>query len=192
MNDDEVQARYEKWLTFCTDGWDWWEPQYEGFVEAMKDKGVTVPMEDIHFSGFWSQGDGASFSCRVFDEDKFLLAYPQFAVNYFWIPALLRAKEAAIRINTKPSSYVHEGCMYAELDFDSWRVDTGILLGVSEDNVEEGVGQELEKFQNEFLKAMRNEARQLYCDLESEYEYLTSVECFREWEAENVQDQVSG
>lgn len=42
---------------------EWWEPVLEGFTEELKELGFQDI--DIHFSGFWSQGDGASFTARL-------------------------------------------------------------------------------------------------------------------------------
>ncbi len=46
---------------------DWWDCTYDHFMEDMKQVGITV--KDMRFSGFWSQGDGASFTgysvCRT-------------------------------------------------------------------------------------------------------------------------------
>ena len=40
---------------------DWWTSTYESFVEDCRAIGIEVDPERIHFSGFWSQGDGACF-----------------------------------------------------------------------------------------------------------------------------------
>jgi len=41
---------------------DWFEPVIEGFVEDMKGLDHEIDPKDISFSGFYSQGDGASFT----------------------------------------------------------------------------------------------------------------------------------
>ena len=42
-------------------GSDWWQPTFEDFVDVAKAFGIAIDFDDIQFSGFWSQGDGASF-----------------------------------------------------------------------------------------------------------------------------------
>lgn len=45
---------------------------YEDFIERMKEKyGALIKTEEITWSGFWSQGDGASFICD-FDTEVLL------------------------------------------------------------------------------------------------------------------------
>lgn len=41
---------------------DWWEDTYDFFIEAASEFGLCVTRDDIEFSGFWSQGDGANFN----------------------------------------------------------------------------------------------------------------------------------
>jgi hypothetical protein len=41
----------------------WWEPIEEGFIEDLT--GLGFKDIDIQFTGFWSQGDGASFTARL-------------------------------------------------------------------------------------------------------------------------------
>jgi hypothetical protein len=48
---------------------DWYSPITEGFKEDMDAIGVET--DDVSFTGFYSQGDGASFTGKVSDTDKF-------------------------------------------------------------------------------------------------------------------------
>lgn len=41
---------------------DWWDSTYEDFCNVALSFGIHVKCDDIAFSGFWSQGDGASFT----------------------------------------------------------------------------------------------------------------------------------
>lgn len=43
--------------------WEWWDTVYEDAKEDGKALGYDI--DDIRFSGFWSQGDGASWTGRV-------------------------------------------------------------------------------------------------------------------------------
>lgn len=42
--------------------YNWWEHTYDFFIEAASEFGLCVTRDDIEFSGFWSQGDGANFN----------------------------------------------------------------------------------------------------------------------------------
>lgn len=68
---DEAKA---KALDQCRD-WSvdhhWWEFVYERFAEDMAERGYSIHVKDINFSGFWSQGDGACFKGTFrFGHDK--------------------------------------------------------------------------------------------------------------------------
>ena len=38
-----------------------YEPLYEGFISKLKDLGIEITVKDIHWRGFWNQGDGLCF-----------------------------------------------------------------------------------------------------------------------------------
>ncbi len=60
----------EKNRDYDIESYDWWESIIEGFTEDLEEIGMTNV--DCQFSGFYSQGDGASFTGRVSDNRKFL------------------------------------------------------------------------------------------------------------------------
>lgn len=55
-------------------GSDWYECTFEDFIEVASAFGIEVTKEDISFSGFSSQGDGASFEFGSTDANKVILA----------------------------------------------------------------------------------------------------------------------
>ena len=50
---------------------EWWWPIYEDVIAKAKEYGITLEDEDIQFTGFWSQGDGASFVSKEINNYKF-------------------------------------------------------------------------------------------------------------------------
>ena len=54
----------------CLD-YDWWDFIYEGIIEKAEEYGITLEDKDIQFTGFWSQGDGASFISKEINNYKF-------------------------------------------------------------------------------------------------------------------------
>ena len=50
----------------------WWQYTYDDFIEVAKAFGVETTTDQLSFSGFWSQGDGASFT---FDRTTLLAVY---------------------------------------------------------------------------------------------------------------------
>ena len=63
-----------EWMIEGLSSYEWWDCTWEQWKEALSQIGFTGA--EMSFSGFWSQGDGASFTARV-DLDKlkaFMLA----------------------------------------------------------------------------------------------------------------------
>ena len=50
---------------------EWWWPIYEDVISEAKEYGITLVDDDIQFTGFWSQGDGASFVSKEINNYKF-------------------------------------------------------------------------------------------------------------------------
>lgn len=59
-----------QWLREAATDHDWWEDVYKTWTDALEQIGFINP--EIAFSGFWSQGDGASFTCRYVDLEKLI------------------------------------------------------------------------------------------------------------------------
>ena len=57
------ESLIDKYRYYNVEHIDWWEYTYNEFTERMKQKGIGV--DRMFFSGFWSQGDGASWSGDV-------------------------------------------------------------------------------------------------------------------------------
>lgn len=166
------QAALDKHRSINTDH-EWWDDAYDYFIETMHAKGFYTTAECILFSGFCSQGDGASFTGRVMDIQKFRAAFP----SPIW-DAFGHALPEDIRVYRMSSMYYHECTMSAEVE----------VPYLNTENMPEGLAdlyesqllqatEELEEFVQE---TMRGKAQDLYCLLEQEYEYLTSDEAVQE------------
>lgn len=71
LPDESKKEAIEKNRDINVDYQDWHDPIIEDFEEGMKDLGLEDVI--VEYSGFYSQGDGASFTARVDDEEKFLM-----------------------------------------------------------------------------------------------------------------------
>jgi hypothetical protein len=56
---ERVRTKLSEWVTSDN----WYDSEYEVWQSALEQIGFTRP--EIRFSGFWSQGDGASFTSEV-------------------------------------------------------------------------------------------------------------------------------
>ena len=163
---------------------DWWDSVIEQFVESALDQGVRIDINprksrsggtyeepDVHFSGFWSQGDGASFGARVSDWDKFLAAAPRPA---WFTPD--RAVQATFNSRTQGHN-----CMAFSFDFDieenPYDEDNDPLQYSAWQLVHNPpTATDLEEFEETCGELFNGMAAQLYEDLEAEYDHLTSDE----------------
>jgi len=157
----------------------WWDFTESDFRSICKRMGVELDKGEPSFSGFWSQGDGASFTGSYFA--AFAESAPQEIRNY--APAdeeLHRIADelcllarmyfpAYVTIGRSGGRYVHECTMYVNEvepkygELDEWAPEVY-------EAVERGV-QDL----------MRDLARWYYRALEREHDHLTSDEVV--WEA---------
>lgn len=75
LSEESKQKAIEKNRDFYTDFNDWHEFVIDDWKTRLEAIGFNEPV--IRFSGFWSQGDGASFTCKSIDLEKLLSAVAQ-------------------------------------------------------------------------------------------------------------------
>lgn len=179
MTKDEL---IEKYRDINVD-YDWCNSVYDEFKHNMNQIGIKV--DNIYFSGFGSQGDGACFEGSVCDWGKFLPA-----VGYT-DKVLIQHAMDHFSFSVKHSGhYYHENCTssstdmpnpdgetdeyfiemyspYADFRSQAW---LAVLRRINYSSMEET-----------FRDAFKDHMRDLYKDLETEYDYLTSDEVV--WES---------
>ena len=131
---------------------DWYEWTKENWVEKLKENGFFETK--IEFSGFHSQGDGASFTGEI-DISKMLETFPEFKS--------LEMDKINLGIRDLNSRYVHEHTKRVCGEYDEWETPTeaNILF--------ESFKETIEQFRHDLCQ-------DIYSDLQKEYEYLTSDE----------------
>lgn len=162
----------------------WWDGVYAQFSADMKDKHILV--SEMSFSGFWSQGDGASFTGHITDIGAFLKAH-DLAETY---PTVTRFADKGgtipVRILRLSVSYVHENTVYVVVDHADYTF--GDLATVPMTDFREAVirswdkvlDDELGKLEGDVQGLIRMYCSNLYRRLEEEHTYLTSDEAV--WE----------
>jgi hypothetical protein len=125
---------------------------------------------NVHFSGFWNQGDGASFEANV-DVEKFILAH-KWGNKFRRVLNLARgAHDGSVCASigrTNPLNYYYARTMSVEVEWDA-NVEYG------EDDWER-INAQVEDFRDCLEDVARDLAGELYNTLEREYEYLNSDE----------------
>ena len=138
---------------------DWYHSIIEEWTAKLEEAGYMEP--EILFSGFYSQGDGASFTCKSLNWNKIMVGkyagLLEMANEYF-----------TGKVSRSPSiRYVHEKSTSVEI------YTNGATLTDEQDAL---VG-ELEK---EIDAWMVETNKEIYRELESDYDFQTSDEVVRE------------
>jgi hypothetical protein len=189
----KAQEKARQWFSESLD-YEWWEHTYENAKAGGPERGFEI--EDIRFSGFWSQGDGASWTGSV--NIKEFLDYhlkednPDYG-RYFILQAILAETndwvERYTNVNRRGFHYVHDNTMFLEtinysglenLDADDEErlQEEGPLQRADIYQLREGINIDrlIDDLETWVIEEAQAYARQIYDDLESEYEHLTSEE----------------
>lgn len=167
---------------------DWWDACYDNLVEDIEAKGFTVDTRvvrlvsgrtrdepAIQFSGFWSQGDGASFDGWVKD-------WPQFLEDR---PALQKMHQDGhgFQLSWKSNSrgYCHKHTLSFDEDPDlpneyDIEYPEGSLRWHAEKQLIDDLEREWAAVVDEVKEQVHALCDDIYETLETEYEYLTSEE----------------
>lgn len=145
----------------------WWS---DCALDEWKEKLTAVGFDDpvINFSGFYSQGDGASFTCKDVDILTFITS--QKAKGRFKnLIKAMKTEKAEILASVERIShhYSHEYTVKADVET------------IQNDDNEEfynKVYRESLELESLMTETVRSLSKQIYRDLESEYEGLTSDE----------------
>ena len=179
MNVNELRAtdpkrfekEYQAWTNYAV-GYQWWDCIYDDFREDCNAAGVRV--DDIEFSGFYSQGDGAAFSGRVYvcewmEKRGFNVTHPA---------AYIACKDDGSYVRLEIGS---RNNMRTNFDGPSYLpYPSGIFTGLDQHTWEDLVNDQLGDLnvEDEVLGYCEAMADKLYKDLRHEYESLTSEEAF--------------
>ena len=175
---------------------DWHESVYSCYIDDKAVEATGMLVDQIYYSGFYSQGDGASWTGRI-NLDDFIQYYvtpthPN-AGRYTVLLELMREDWISIRalIYTNSFMYVHSGGMRLEgvditADIDADDNDDvfrqGIFQGAGIKDVARAIG--VESLVNDLEEWVLEEAKSLaddiYKALRDEYEAYTSEESFKD------------
>jgi hypothetical protein len=168
------EEEYYKWYEYAPD-YEWWEYIFDNFKKDCMTMGVYV--DNITFSGFHSQRDGASFAGRMYICDWMEAK----GYDKTHLAAYIASKDDGSYVtldiigtgNSMRASYggwengVGPSGIFAELDDQTW--DGLVNDQISDLSIED-----------EVLSFCEDLAHKLYRDLELEYEHLTSKSMFIE------------
>lgn len=179
MTEDQKAALIERYRDINV-RYEWWDATYDNFAEICKILCIELDKNEPSFSGFWSQGDGASFTGH----------FSPYGVEK--APALMREHapkdEELHRIADKlcEINLIYFAKFYGDITRSGYYCHShtmGVEIVVwDEDEDEDYWPDEVFSIVEEtFLDLMRDLADWLYKTLEAEYYYLTSDEAV--WDA---------
>jgi hypothetical protein len=144
--------------------YDWYELTIDGLKERGKEKGFDI--DNIYFSGFSSQGDGAMFEGTVNDFTLFMEG-----INPH-VQKVIKNKGLDISWSVKHRGhYNHSGCR--EISFDAGNYPGYYISGKGwQGNFQYN----MDMLESNIESAFEDYCAHIYSTLEKEYEYLTSRE----------------
>lgn len=166
------------------DGW------HTHVYEQAREEGTALgfDVDRIFYSGFYSQGDGASWSGTV-DIRAWLDKHKQDDTHAHILSALIDDgwADTKLTICTR-GRYSDERSMYCDsihvalaLDSDPCITTEGLFKGASVQGLFDVLGKDyVDDLCDEVLEAARDYARDIYCNLRDEYEHLCSEEVIAE------------
>jgi hypothetical protein len=162
--------------------YDWWEYTEENTKEHLRIEYGFI-MDGLLWSGFSSQGDGASFTGAISEFGTLVNKHQELLDVAPVLCKLIRAGKVdlTLRLIRRDSRYAHENTVASEVDLIMTFAD------IYDDNdspallIENAVGayvnaNELDKFENAVLVLLKDEMRKVYRELEAEYDHLISDE----------------
>lgn len=175
--EDLSDTAKEKALSdYCANGldYDWWDSVYDDFMSICEIIGIdisgTKSRPAIWFSGFWSQGGGACFEGSYYYRKGATKKIAEYAPNDKELNRIVSTMQAIQRkyFYQLTASIVHRGHYH----------HSGTMQVIVEHA--EYPYRDIGDAEEELTQCLRDLADWLYSKLESEYEYLTSEESFRE------------
>jgi len=173
----------EKHRDINTD-FDWWDCTYDHFAEDMRIKHIEV--DKMLFSGFWCQGDGASFTGHITNSKAFMETHDLTETYPTVMRYINKGGDVSIRIERTSHHYVHENTVSADIASADMFCN---LLDSDDGGIRDAVishwdtllDEEISELESHVTEIIRDYCVDLYRRLEKEYDYLTSDEAV--WDA---------
>ena len=162
---------------------DWWDDEFEDFIELCSYMGIAVIKDKIKFRGFYSQGDGSGFSAKV-DILKLITAienqswkdYAPLQEFPFTAPDIDRRVLPLLAKDILPN----EPQIISRSQYYGVVVDLGIYVVNENGREHDNVFEELDKLEEWLRKIAETLNHYLYKTLENQYDFLCSDTAIKE------------
>lgn len=170
----------DKYRSFNVEDFEWWDSVVHEEEISLEELGLKEA--EIAFSGFASQGDGASFTCSTSRMEDVISKLGWSETYPTILEAIAKGAYGSVWMKRVNRHYVHENTVesYVELE------DVGSLQDIIEEGGEDfeqfsrKIDEELNEFEASLEQWRETKSREIYRKLEKEYEYLTSDEIVAE------------
>lgn len=181
----------DKWRDVHVDCTYWHEDIIDRWKKELLPK-FGIDCTEINFTGFWSQGDGASFTGMVTRDERFLTLMTGSTQSYPFVRKMLAddMENICIKIERiRGARYYHECSVGVEIESATF-VDLAARRDESEDDDalaaiyevwDTVLTRELGDLEDEAQAYVRKIMCRIYEELQAEFEYLTSDETITEW-----------
>ncbi len=152
----------------------WWDYTYADFKSEMAHTGIDV--DKMQFSGFCSQGDGASFTGRITDI-KLFMEHHKLTETYPTVMRLLSYDgniDLRVDHTNSFSHYCHRVFTPYSNEFCHILPTDDPLRAAVAEQWDRDLDAEITALEVDATSIIRDNCRDLYRQLEEEYEYLTS------------------
>jgi hypothetical protein len=212
----QQKALIEKHREAATD-YHWWDSTYDDFIRVAAAFGIPVAKDNISFSGFWSQGDGASFTTVDFNLAGILDAglktiqegeygkdpeqFEGYVLEFYHLYQRVFEKIGHHALLHPEGRQVAEAwCLHVWSNSrychsNTMCTDVGRFNAwsmIDDEAAEKCVGLDFDHFECQIRDALRSCADELYATLESEYDHITSDEQVWEMIVANGWDEEEG
>ena len=163
LNDEQKAKAIDDNRDFNTEGIEWWDCTYEDAKEVAKIIGFEI--DEIYFSGFHSQGDGACFTGRIGHNKGAAAKVKEYAPNDETLHTIAKKFQNLQRKSfyTANGTIEHRGHYYHE---NSISVEVEAERGSA--------------CEGEWQEIASDFCRWIYAQLKAEHDHLTSDEVVKE------------
>ena len=169
---------------------DWWDCEYDYWTRRLERMGLTDI--EINFSGFYSQGDGASFTANInsYNMRKFMRIHG-LRDRYRGIYEMAKISHVWGSCTRYSSSYCHQNTVTYESDMENnYWTDSEELRDIMLSELWYQADRDIRDFDEEVQEILRGYMQDIYRSLEKVYHDQTSDECVRETlEANEIYDE---
>jgi hypothetical protein len=141
----------------------WYIEIYKSWMEKLEDLGFSDIQ--INHSGFYSQGDGASFTAKGLDLLPFMRA-EKLGNQYRLVLNLAKEGRVAGCVRRNQSLYCHENTVFARLAVEE----------IERDEARERVWGQTDELEKNITLRIRELSKEIYKELEERFDFLTSDE----------------